>query len=151
MSVESSCSTCFCVVLCVGFCKGHFLMVPLNVTHLHCLQHSFFKHLFNLYLFTTNHIMFLCGARYVICGYTIFLFNVKAVITDTFAWHKLTYLVHWLQNTCFVVFESIIFRLHTYYSRICAKCRVVDVFCLVKSGTIKESDKVFVSRIWYYR
>ena len=24
-------------------------MVPLNMTHLHCLQHSFFEHLFNLY------------------------------------------------------------------------------------------------------
>ena len=31
---------------------GHFVMVPLNLTHmyLHCLQHSFFKHLFTLYL-----------------------------------------------------------------------------------------------------
>ena len=36
-------------VLCVGFCSGHFVMVPLNVTSLHCLQHSFFGHLFNLY------------------------------------------------------------------------------------------------------
>jgi len=25
------------------------LMVPLNMTHLHCLQHSLFEHLFNLY------------------------------------------------------------------------------------------------------
>jgi len=25
-------------------------MVPLNLTYLHCLQHSFFKHLVNLYL-----------------------------------------------------------------------------------------------------
>ena len=23
---------CFCVVLCVGFCTGHFVMVPLNLT-----------------------------------------------------------------------------------------------------------------------
>jgi len=25
-------------------------MVPLNLTYLHCLQHSFVEHLFNLYL-----------------------------------------------------------------------------------------------------
>jgi len=25
-------------------------MVPLNMTYLHCLQHSLFKHLFNLYV-----------------------------------------------------------------------------------------------------
>jgi len=40
---------CFCVVLCVGFCMGHFVMVPSNMTYLHCLQHSFFELLFNLY------------------------------------------------------------------------------------------------------
>ena len=40
----------FCVVLCVSFCTGHFVMVPLNLTYLHCLQQSFFEHLFNLYL-----------------------------------------------------------------------------------------------------
>jgi len=28
---------------------GHFVMVPLNLTYLHCLQHSLFEHLFNLY------------------------------------------------------------------------------------------------------
>jgi len=35
--------------LCVGFCTGYFVTVPLNLTYLHCLQHSFFGHLFNLY------------------------------------------------------------------------------------------------------
>jgi len=40
---------CFCVVLCVSFCTGHFVMVLLNLTYLHCLQHSLFEHLFNLY------------------------------------------------------------------------------------------------------
>ena len=39
----------FCAVLCVGFCTGHSVMVPLNLTCLHCLQYSFFEHLFNLY------------------------------------------------------------------------------------------------------
>jgi len=33
----------------VSFCTGHFVMVPLNLTYLHCLQHSLFEHLFNLY------------------------------------------------------------------------------------------------------
>ena len=30
-------------------CTGHFVMVPLNMTYLHCLQRSLFEHLFNLY------------------------------------------------------------------------------------------------------
>ena len=55
MSVASCSCTCFCVVLCVSFCTGHFVMVPLNLTYLHCLQHSLFEHLFNLYYaLTTN-------------------------------------------------------------------------------------------------
>jgi len=47
-------STCFCVILCVFLCTGHFVMVSLNLTCLHCLQHSFFEHLFNLYLDTED-------------------------------------------------------------------------------------------------
>jgi len=35
--------TCFCVVLCVSFCTGHFVI---NLTYLHCLQHSLFDYLF---------------------------------------------------------------------------------------------------------
>jgi len=34
---------------CCSACTGHFSMVPLNLTCLHCLQHSLFEHLFNLY------------------------------------------------------------------------------------------------------
>jgi len=49
MYVASWCCTRFCVVLCISFCTGHFVMVPLNLTYLHCLKHSLFKHLFNLY------------------------------------------------------------------------------------------------------
>ena len=49
MFVESWCCTCLCVVLCYSFCTGHFVMVPLNMTYLHCLQHSFFEYLFNSY------------------------------------------------------------------------------------------------------
>jgi len=56
MSVASWCCKSFCVVPCVSFCTGHFVMVPLNMTYLHCLQHSFFEHLFNLYI---HHIEFL--------------------------------------------------------------------------------------------
>jgi len=44
MSVASWCSACACAFLCVGFCTGHFVMVPLNLNCLHCLQHSFFEH-----------------------------------------------------------------------------------------------------------
>ena len=43
------CCRCFRVVPCVSFCTGHFVMVPLNMTYQHCLQHSLFEHLFNLY------------------------------------------------------------------------------------------------------
>ena len=43
MSVASWCCACFWVVLCVSFCTGHLVMVPLNLTYLHCLQHSFFN------------------------------------------------------------------------------------------------------------
>ena len=39
---------CF-AVLCVCFCTGRFVMVFLNLTYLHCLQHSFFEHHLNLY------------------------------------------------------------------------------------------------------
>ena len=50
----------FCVVLCVCFCTGHFVMVPLNLTFLYCLQHSLFEHLFNLYY---SHTVFLNKLR----------------------------------------------------------------------------------------
>jgi len=51
MSVASMpwCCKSVCVVPCVSFCTGHFVMVPLNMTYLHCLPHSLFEHLFNLY------------------------------------------------------------------------------------------------------
>jgi len=39
------------VVICVCLCIGHLVMVPLNFAFLHCLQHSFFEHIFNLYLY----------------------------------------------------------------------------------------------------
>jgi len=37
-----------CCYVC-WFCTGHFVMVPLNLTYLHYLQHFFFEHLVNLY------------------------------------------------------------------------------------------------------
>ena len=55
MSVASWCCKSFCVVPCVSFCTGHFVMVPLNMTYLHCLQHSLFEHLFNLYYMYVHH------------------------------------------------------------------------------------------------
>ena len=39
--------TCLCVVC---FCTGLFIIVPLILTCLHCLQHSYLEHLFNLYI-----------------------------------------------------------------------------------------------------
>jgi len=42
----------FCVfraVLSVCFSTGHIVMVPLNLTCLHCLQHFFSEHLSSLY------------------------------------------------------------------------------------------------------
>jgi len=39
----------FVPFLCVCLCTGHFVMVPLNMTCLHCVQHSFCEHLLNLY------------------------------------------------------------------------------------------------------
>ena len=44
-----SCVLLFYVVLCVGFCTGHFVTVTFSLTYLHCLQHSFFEHLFSVY------------------------------------------------------------------------------------------------------
>ena len=42
---------CSYSIIFVLFCvfTGHFVMMPLNMTCLHCLQHSFFERLFNLY------------------------------------------------------------------------------------------------------
>jgi len=43
MFVASWCFMCFCVVLYVGLCTSHYVMVPLNLAYLHCLRHPFFK------------------------------------------------------------------------------------------------------------
>ena len=53
MSDASWCCTCFCVVLCVSFCTSHFVMVPLNWTYPHCLQHSFFN-ISSIYIGSVN-------------------------------------------------------------------------------------------------
>ena len=37
------------VLFCVFLCTGRFVMVPLNLTCIQWLQHSFFEHLFSLY------------------------------------------------------------------------------------------------------
>ena len=38
----------------VCFCMGHFVMVPINLTCPHCLQHFFFEHLLHLYFLTAT-------------------------------------------------------------------------------------------------
>ena len=58
MSVVSWCCTCFCVVLCVSFCRGHFVMVPLNLTYLHCLQLSYLN-ISSIYICITRTLVFL--------------------------------------------------------------------------------------------
>ena len=52
MYVASWCHSCFCAVLCVCFRTGHFVVVPLNLTCQHCLQHSFFELLLRFFLQT---------------------------------------------------------------------------------------------------
>ena len=47
-SVTSCFSACFVLFYELVF-MGYFVMVPLNLTCLHGLQHVFFEHLFNLY------------------------------------------------------------------------------------------------------
>ena len=70
MSVASWCCTCVHVVLCVSFCTRHFVVVPLNLTYLHCLQHSLFEHLFNLYYNVNSlklmpNVIFYSSIRYI--------------------------------------------------------------------------------------
>jgi len=66
MYVASWCCKCFCVVLCVSFCTGHFAMVPFNLKYLHCLQHSSFEHLFNL-LYNLLGLVFIACVAFVKC------------------------------------------------------------------------------------
>ena len=42
--------SCCSKVLSVSFSTDHFVMVPQNMTYLHCYQHFVFEHLFKLYL-----------------------------------------------------------------------------------------------------
>jgi len=56
MSFASWCSMCLCVVLCVCLCTGHFVLIPLKLTCLHCLQHSFFSILSRNVTFTYYHV-----------------------------------------------------------------------------------------------
>ena len=87
MYVASWCSACFCVVLFVGFCTGHFVKVPLNLTYQHCLQHSFFEHLFNLYLFKRQCIkinyqnIFILIGVYVGCAEVCHCFNICQLVS----------------------------------------------------------------------
>ena len=68
MYFASWCSMCFCIVLFDGFCTGHFVMVPLNFTHFHRLQHSFFKHRFNIYLTKKKQGPFIASRTCFICN-----------------------------------------------------------------------------------
>ena len=84
--------TCACYgFLCVSccfkcFCTGHFVMVPLNLICLHCLQHFSFEYLFNLYWLYMLSSLFpldlLC--RLVICWWKWNVYNMP--------WHKTFFL-----------------------------------------------------------
>ena len=67
MSVGSWCSTCFCVVLCDGFCTGHFVMVPLNMTYLHCLQHYFVEQFISGVHMLAMHLLSCANAYVRVC------------------------------------------------------------------------------------
>ena len=64
-----------------SFCTGHFVMVPLNMTYLHCLQHSLFEHLFNLYYTTTEKFLlrehWRMDSRLILTLYFLFRFNMS--------------------------------------------------------------------------
>jgi len=74
----------FCVVLCFGICTGHLVMVHLNLTYLHCLQHYLFKHIFNLYYIIIG---------YVVCSYFINDYNTGKVVWLTYFCFRSLWLV----------------------------------------------------------
>jgi len=53
--------------------NDHFAMVPLNLTYLHCLQHSFFENLFNLY----NEVLNACNKTTIV--YNILSLNISSI------------------------------------------------------------------------
>ena len=92
MSVASWCCKSFCVVPCASFCTGHFVMVPLNMTCLHCLQHSLFVHLFNLYLFTPCFVMF-CVFLYGPFCHGAHKLDLSTLFTTFFLWTSLPFIL----------------------------------------------------------
>jgi len=51
VSVASWCCTCLCVILCVGFCKDHFVKVPL---HFYIVTTFFLYHTIKLNISSIN-------------------------------------------------------------------------------------------------
>jgi len=97
MSVASRCCKSFCVVPCVSFCTGHFVMVPLNMTYLHCLQHSLFE-------LSSIYILNVCC---VLVFYVIFVFMCVYLCTGHFGMVPLNLTcLHCLQR-CFLEISSI--------------------------------------------
>jgi len=105
MSVASWCCKSFCVVPCVSFCTGHFVMVPLNMIYIHCLQHSLFEHLFNLYWITWivrtrqkgkitwREVQRQNVANYKVCRQVI----IKGIVTFRLNWFvSILFLLKWL-------------------------------------------------------
>ena len=63
-----------CCSVCL-FCMGHFVMVPLNKTCVHCLQHYFIENLFNLYYISTysQYSTHACLARCLTKSYSVLM------------------------------------------------------------------------------
>jgi len=88
-------------VMCCVFCTGHFVIVPINLICLHCLQHFFFcehlKHSSEKKLLLC--LLWFCIPRVLWCSvflswypYTLlvhFVYNILSLNTSTiYIWHK---------------------------------------------------------------
>ena len=98
----------------VCFCTGHFVMVPINLTCPHCLQHSFFEHLLHLYM----HIVWIETRKYNLT-YLILWLNIIIAMFWRFAEVNMSpFNKAFLSTTCnsvyFVLIETFKYRLNNY-------------------------------------
>jgi len=67
-------SVCSELGLFDGSCTGHFVMVPLNLACLHCLQHSFFE-LLNIYIIYNVYHIFITSLQFLFSD-TVHLYRI---------------------------------------------------------------------------
>jgi len=90
MSVASLYTSCF-VMFCV-FCTGHFVMVPINWTCPHCLQHFFFEHIFHLYFpyrYLSNRVIGNCSSKkptHFTCNDEYIIINIRHYFSKDTVW-----------------------------------------------------------------